>query len=325
MQFTKAWFCSAFFFATAPIFGQLPNQAIFLTETGDFGTFATQDQSVGIDDPLLHKAYDNFMINSQATISGVGWSGIFAEPIPATPSNIDFVIEIWNDRESRPDVDAGPILSWQLDGGVAGTSSEDVEKLQLEHVSRATLDVFGGGPALEYSAVLPEADFDAGSYWISILASQRFDSESPFVDPEWQWHFGSGAGDGFFALSRESDPPATPLAGLPQGDLDLAFALRGEVTSSCEDPNIRVGDINRNGTVDFADFLILSTNFGQAGDGTSGDTDCNGMIDFTDFLVLSTNFGEAVVSAEAVPEPTAMLPIFLFSVLPIFHYGRSRR
>jgi len=53
------------------------------------------------------------------------------------------------------------------------------------------------------------------------------------------------------------------------------------------------GDINGNGSVDFADFLILSANFGRnTTEGTSdGDLDGDGAVMFDDFLVLSANFG----------------------------------
>ena len=65
-------------------------------------------------------------------------------------------------------------------------------------------------------------------------------------------------------------------------------------------------DINRNGTVDFADFLILSDNFGEAGEHADGDIDGNGTVDFTDFLLLSNHFGETA-SAQAADAAFAEL------------------
>ena len=52
-----------------------------------------------------------------------------------------------------------------------------------------------------------------------------------------------------------------------------------------------VGDANLDRTVDFADFLILSTSFGST-DATwsDGDFSCNGSVGFDDFLMLSANF-----------------------------------
>ena len=60
------------------------------------------------------------------------------------------------------------------------------------------------------------------------------------------------------------------------------------------------GDIDEDGTVAFADFLILSNSFGQSVDpGTDGDLDGDGEVAFSDFLILSNNFG---MSAAAVAE-----------------------
>jgi len=55
-----------------------------------------------------------------------------------------------------------------------------------------------------------------------------------------------------------------------------------------------VGDIDGDGRVAFADFLVLSQNFGLAtpnGD-SDGDLDQSGIVDFADFLLLSQNFGK---------------------------------
>ena len=49
-------------------------------------------------------------------------------------------------------------------------------------------------------------------------------------------------------------------------------------------------DFNQDGNVDFADFLIVSSNFGQRGEFQSGDTDGSGTIDFRDFLIVSKSF-----------------------------------
>ena len=74
------------------------------------------------------------------------------------------------------------------------------------------------------------------------------------------------------------------------------------------DPNTG-GDLDGNGKVEFADFLILSGNFGNDVSGAGheqGDIDCNGKVEFADFLVLSGNFGKDVGGAQSVPEPTGL-------------------
>ena len=86
------------------------------------------------------------------------------------------------------------------------------------------------------------------------------------------------------------------------------------------------GDVDGSGTVDFADFLVLSANFGEAIEGPgheSGDLDCSGAVDFADFLVMSSSFGQQV-GAEAVPEPSSAA-LLLFAMIGAFHFrGTSR-
>lgn len=70
------------------------------------------------------------------------------------------------------------------------------------------------------------------------------------------------------------------------------------------------GDADLNGTVEFADFLALSANFGRSGGWSDGNFDYSETVDFGDFLALSANFGQTsnkvfgVVGAINVPEPT---------------------
>ena len=83
---------------------------------------------------------------------------------------------------------------------------------------------------------------------------------------------------------------------------------------SC-DPN-SLGDLDGNGMVEFADFLVLSANFGTAVNSHElGDIDCSGMVDFADFLALSANFGTSVGAAQSVPEPSAWA---LFGLASLF-------
>jgi len=57
-------------------------------------------------------------------------------------------------------------------------------------------------------------------------------------------------------------------------------------------PAIR-GDVNLDGAVDFADFLILSANFGKdSAAWEDGDVNLDSVVDFADFLVLASNFGQ---------------------------------
>ena len=94
-----------------------------------------------------------------------------------------------------------------------------------------------------------------------------------------------------------------------QGDLDGFLA-------GLSPASLR-GDTDGNGTVEFADFLVLSGRFGQAGGFTDGDFDGSGTVDFADFLTLSSAFGQgAQGSLSAVPEPSTggWIPAVLVAV-----------
>ena len=72
-----------------------------------------------------------------------------------------------------------------------------------------------------------------------------------------------------------------------------------------EQANILPGDLDLNGVVEFADFLVLSNSFGLAGNYCEGDIDGDRTVAFADFLALSTNFGQSsAASLSHVPEPS---------------------
>ena len=73
------------------------------------------------------------------------------------------------------------------------------------------------------------------------------------------------------------------------------------------------GDLDLDGQVAFSDFLILSSNFGEAGGYVDGDINCSGAVDFADFLALSANFG-ANAGASAVPEPSGIV-LTMFGII----------
>jgi|GEM_PF-4356009 len=59
-----------------------------------------------------------------------------------------------------------------------------------------------------------------------------------------------------------------------------------------------LGDANGDGDVDFADFLVLSQNFGKTDQAfADGDFDGNGLVDFADFLVLADSFATTVLES----------------------------
>lgn len=210
----------------------LPNQPALIPADGDYGVYAVQAQVVGPTDPDLAKAYDNFSLGADYNLLGFEWSGIYAEAFPTTPSDTDFIVEIWNidpANSNLADVGSGPVLSFSFEGGAtAGVGGADLTVTALGYTSPATATTFGGGEAFSYDADVPSTMLAAGDYWISILADQSFDNKIE-IDPEWQWHLGTGPGDGFATFDRTLDPPGTLQAGTLQDGKDLAFAIRGEL------------------------------------------------------------------------------------------------
>ena len=67
------------------------------------------------------------------------------------------------------------------------------------------------------------------------------------------------------------------------------------------------GDLDGNGAVEFADFLVLSANFNHDTPRyIDGNINLEGGVDFADFLVLSANFGRISNNVETVPEPAGL-------------------
>jgi hypothetical protein len=109
---------------------------------------------------------------------------------------------------------------------------------------------------------------------------------------------------------------------LETSDLDLLFAALRDGDASfdlTEDQHVdqwdvtywlerlvvtERGDANLDRRIDFADFLLLSSNFGRD-DAAWGDGDFNGdqQVNFADFLVLSENFGFDVEMAATHRNP----------------------
>jgi hypothetical protein len=87
--------------------------------------------------------------------------------------------------------------------------------------------------------------------------------------------------------------------------LGTVCAIRGSVIMPLELLELRIvlacditvhflaGDVNTDGIVDFADFLVLSENFNKTDEvaRADGDLDGDGKVGFGDFLILSSDFG----------------------------------
>jgi T5SS/PEP-CTERM-associated repeat protein len=113
---------------------------------------------------------------------------------------------------------------------------------------------------------------------------------------------------------RSSSLPAnTVLAVIDNGALGIPLGtvdgVDVDVNSIFVAPEL-LGDANVDGTVNFADFVALSDNYGRAGRGWTGaDFDGDGMTNFADFAVLSNHYGQTFSGANLVVsgEELAML------------------
>ena len=108
------------------------------------------------------------------------------------------------------------------------------------------------------------------------------------------------------------------LDGAALGTVEYVLNI-GDTGPTCQEvaaSRAIAGDLDGNNAVEFADFLVLSGNFGQNVNGyEAGDIDCSGDVAFADFLTLSGNFGKTVGGAASVPEPTTNVLAMLGAIL----------
>ena len=136
--------------------------------------------------------------------------------------------------------------------------------------------------------------------------SRLYFSSQPDGDLDiWQatWVSADCDGDGVLDINDVSCAGAS-------GDVDLANTVLEEL-------GLTAGDADGNGAVEFADFFVLSNNFGSPGAYIDGDFDFNGNVEFADFLILSNNFSRSGTVLEAsVPEPNSTV-LFLVAIIGV--------
>jgi hypothetical protein len=114
-------------------------------------------------------------------------------------------------------------------------------------------------------------------------------------------------------------------AELTAADLSCVASI-GARNAVLEALNGLPGDLDGDGGVAFADFLVLSANFGaESANYSQGNIDLKDGVNFADFLVLSTNFGQTPGNIAAVPEPHGIMAWLGILTLTVFRRrGRGR-
>ncbi len=112
----------------------------------------------------------------------------------------------------------------------------------------------------------------------------------PYAQNDWWWAIDN--------IRLTSPFSGNPIDGIDDGQWTFST---GEASGQT-----LVGDIDGDGAVAFADFLILSSEFGQDVDpaGSGSDIDGNGNVGFSDFLLLSQNFGATLPAATSATAAT---------------------
>ena len=112
----------------------------------------------------------------------------------------------------------------------------------------------------------------------------RYDDQAPWPTRA------DGAGSSLQVVNWAKERDASPVYDDPGNWHDTSLSPGDYVFY---DSFYLPGDADRDGLVTFADFLIVSANFGkEVQKFESGDFDGTGKVDFADFLILSGNFGK---------------------------------
>ena len=150
---------------------------------------------------LISRAYDNFTISEEVSVSGLQWFGSYNgefNPNPDFRGITDFRVEFFPNSGNSPDV-ANSLMSFELDAGLAGLNdgSDVTQAIVPGQMSSGS----GGGSQTPgvietYSADLDAFTLQPGTYWLAIQARQSFPSPFPpqnptdpdrHFDPSWSW------------------------------------------------------------------------------------------------------------------------------------------
>ena len=162
-----------------------------------------------------------------------------------------------------------------------------------------------------------EVSFDEGGSWENLLTldentveggvsslARANATESIEVDVTnessvmFRWLMEDAGNDWWWAV--DNIRVTTPITGNPLPGIDASDVWRF-TTGDGSGGEILDGDLDGNGSVDFADFLALAGSFGSNVDpaGSGADIDGDGTVGFGDFLLLAGNFGKSISAIAA--------------------------
>jgi len=202
----------------------------------------------------------------------------------------------------------------QVKSGNGNVTSSDITfDLELIGGSQVTVDDIktyyttdGTDPRLPGGALGEAKEYDGNGFFLS--STSKVAVRTLTTDGEWSplisAQFNVGGESLLGDLNNDAQLNAADIdllvAGIREGTNAPSFDLNqdGDVNDTDRTYMIetifqtREGDTDLDGDVDFADFLVLSTNFGNANSGwTDGNFDTDDEVSFADFLLLSANFG----------------------------------
>ena len=200
------------------------------------------------------------------------------------------------------------------EGGIldAHATVLDVTELSIDEGAKALLSISQDGSMLSEphrvrdlsvdGTVEIEGPFDSDAFLsltgpLTILqaSSANLTGELEISDP-----------DGTLGTLNMSGRTVQPTWSLTPNGTDLNVSIVRGIS----------GDANLDGIVNFADFLIVSSNLNQPSENgwLDGDFSGAGVTSFSDFLALSDNFGRTgfrSAGAAAVPEPSAFVVLLI--------------
>jgi hypothetical protein len=188
--------------------------------------------------------------------------------------------------------------------------------------------LFGGGVATDglgnvYIAAnvgyTSSGQFDGGDVYIA-----KYDTNGNLV---WSQQVGSPEGEGRQRISTDGQG-SVYFSGYTQGSFGGPLdGVQDAFLGKIRDTSFLLGDYNRNGTVDAADYVVWRNSVGQTGAGLDADGDASGTIDAGDYNLWRAHFGQNAGSSAsiasfatakpAVPEPASAWLTLLGGVIAL--------